>query len=229
MPETLTVPLQTVVPQSSNIRTLQFAWPLDFRPGQAIQVHFPGEEKKRFFSISSSPTEKGRVEITVKADPKGPLMGILDKLRPGSTLPVAGPFGSFTLPSEMDRPLCFIAAGSGITPFRSMIKFLIDEHQLPESWIFHSARAPEDFVFRSQFAQWEGAHRKLHYVPALTRDPQADWIYETGRITEKMLRKHIELEAHCFLLCGPPVFVADMEKMLQSLGIEAGQIRREQW
>jgi len=229
MAEPISVPVHSVRQESANTFVLRFDWPLDHRPGQAIRLQLPGDSKKRFFSIASSPTEKIGVEVAVKTDGQPALRNAIQQLAPGTAVTVSGPLGALSLPPALDRPLCFIAAGSGITPFRSMAKYLIDQRALPETWIFHSAKTPEGLVFRSSFEKWGKEQSELHYIPTVTGTYNESWQNETGRISEAMMRKHVQVDAQCFLLCGAPAFVADMEALLLSMDIEPTQIRREQW
>src|SRR5579871_1250612 len=119
--------LHTITPQTPEISTLRFDVPLKFYPGQSIAVTFPEDPKKRHYSISSSPTEGSHVEITVKAEKGSALAQTLHHLKTGVILDIEGPFGGgLSLPEPLTDSLVFIAAGTGITPFRSMIRFLID-------------------------------------------------------------------------------------------------------
>jgi glycine betaine catabolism B len=130
----------------------------------------------------------------------------------------------------VDAPLCFIAAGSGVTPFRSMIKYALDTDLAVESWLLHSAKTQKDLIFSSEFSEWSGSGRRFHYVPTLTQDFDDNWKNETGRISDALIRKHITTSPCTFLLCGPPAFVGDMEKLLKGpLEVPTTHIRREQW
>jgi ferredoxin-NADP reductase len=204
---------------------------LKFRPGQAVQVQIPGDEKKRFFSVSSAPTEGHFVEITIKAPTDTPLGQGLSTLKRGDPIEVEGPFGnSLTLPEPIPETVCFIAAGTGVTPFRSMIKSLLDTDAGTELWLLHSVKTRGELIFQPEFSEWSGSNARFHYVPTLTKDFDDDWKNETGRINEILVRKHIPEKPVTFMLCGPPAFVGDMERMLkEALQVQPANIRREQW
>src|SRR5579872_5475959 len=121
-----TVRVLSATPQTSDTQTLRLGIYFPYKAGQSVQVVIPGDPKKRYYSISSSPTEKDYIDITIKAEPGTVLFQSLFNIRPGGSIELSGPYGSFTIPDGMTGPFYFLAAGSGITPFRSMSKYLLD-------------------------------------------------------------------------------------------------------
>src|SRR6185295_15487588 len=115
----------------------------------------PDDPKKRYYSLSSSPTEKDYMAITIKSDDRTrPLYGSLFRLNKGSEVEITGPYGSMTLPEPLEGPFYFLAAGSGVTPFRSMLKYIFDVQPATESWLIQSTRTPDDLLFKEEFLAW---------------------------------------------------------------------------
>jgi ferredoxin-NADP reductase len=222
--------VRTVTAQIAGVSTVRIDIPLEFIPGQSVKVHFPGDEKARYFSVSSSPTEGHYVEVTVKPIPESTTAKAIAGLKRGDAIELEGPFGkTLTLPEPLPNVICFIAAGTGVTPFRAMIKSLIDTNADADLWLLHSVKTRAELLFQAEFSEWSGLYQRFHYVPTLTQDFDDDWKNETGRINEVLLRKHIPIHPATYLLCGPGTFVADMEEMLKhSLKVEPQHIRREQ-
>jgi ferredoxin-NADP reductase len=222
--------IQSIDREAPDTLTLSFNAPFVYKPGQSIQILIPGDAKKRYYSISSSPTEKNRLAITIKAASDHALTPLLAKLKAGDPVQIHGPLGSFGLPPVLSGLFCFIAGGSGITPCRSMIKYLMDNKMGTSTWLFHSARTAGDLIFNDEFTDWTKAWPAFRYIATLTRPDDTSWTQETGRISETLLRKHLtQLEGH-FFLCGPSAFVTDMESVLKGpLSIPVDHIRREQW
>jgi ferredoxin-NADP reductase len=224
-----TVPVADIIPETSDTQTFRLGTYFDYKPGQAISLAIPGDSKKRFYSLSSSPTEKGHIDVTIKADRDNmALYGDLFNLKIGAPVDVAGPLGRFSLPEPLAGPYFFLAGGSGVTPFRSMIKFMLDTRPTTETWLFNSVRMPDDLIFKEQFLAWS-ENPAFHYVPTFTRTSEYDVEGETGRIGETLLRKHLKILEGLFFLCGPGDFVADMEHVLTGLNVPAASIRREKW
>lgn len=223
--------VRTVTPQLSQCVTLRLDCSLLFKPGQAISVFFPGDPKKRYFSLSSSPTEPGYIEITVKCDESNPLTAIVQKLKRGDALDIDGPFGDgLLLPHPQTLPICMVAAGTGVTPFRSMAKFLVDQGSPTDVWLLHSVKRRDDLLFRDDFTEWSGHNPWFHYVPTITQDADDNWINETGRINQTLLMKHIPQKPTDFLICGPTEFVKDIEALLKRFfDVPEERIRKEKW
>jgi glycine betaine catabolism B len=219
-----------IIPETSDTQTFRLGTYFPYKPGQAICLTIPGDPKKRFYSLSSSPTEKDYLSITIKADRTNlALYGSLFSLQKGSPVEITGPTGSFTLPDSLEGPFYFLAGGSGVTPFRSMIKYLRDAQPATEIWLLHSVRVPEDLIFKTEFQEWS-KNPLFHYVPTFTRWTLEGYAGETGRIGEALLRKHVALDKGQFYLCGPQAFVKEMEHVLSTtLSIPTDRIRREQW
>jgi ferredoxin-NADP reductase len=224
-----TVSIIDIIPETSDTQTFHLGTYFPYKAGQSLSLLIPGDPKKRFYSISSSPTERGSMAITIKADRQQPLLyDSLFSLNKGAQVEIAGPFGNMYLPETLEGPYYFLAAGSGVTPFRAMTKFIIDTRPSTETWLFHSVKTPDDLFFREQFLEW-AKNPAFHYVPTFTHWNDADETVTTGRIGESLLRKHLPLMEGMFFLCGPKEFVKDMEHVLGSLHIPAKRTRREQW
>ena len=226
----LQAPIESVIRQSADVWTLWLKAYFPYHAGQSIAIFFPNDVKKRYYSLCSSPTETGHLAITVKLDPAQALAPLFSRLKNGDTVRIEGPFGKFTLPEAMQGPFYFLAGGSGIAPFRSMIKYLFDTGVPAQTWLFHSTKTSQALIFRPEIKEWLQAHPTFHYVPTVTGPPDGDWAFETGRIGGELLRRHQVQSGGHFFLCGPADFVKDMELLLHAaLQVPAGHIRREQW
>ncbi len=224
----LSVPIVDILPETPDIQTFRLGAYFPFKAGQALSLQIPGDTKKRFYSISSSPTEKGHLDITIKAGQDTAVYESLFRLKKGSPVEIAGPLGAFALPNVLKGPYYFLAGGSGVTPFRAMVKYILDTSPATESWVFHSVKTPMDLIFKDQFLAWT-QNPTFHYVPTFTRTTDLDIEGETGRIGEILLRKHLKMLEGTFYLCGSSEFVKDMEHTLDRLGVSASRIRRENW
>jgi len=225
-----TVVIRNIVQEAPDAWTLSFDATFAYKPGQSVQILFSGDTKKRYYSISSSPTEKGRLAVTIKIPADHVLAPLLKGLKVGNTVQLEGPFGSFGLPPDLTGVFCFIAGGGGVTPFRSMIKYLVDTRACVDMWLFHSSRTTADLIFSTEFSGWMVTQPSFHYITTLTRSPNVSDGIMKGRISEALLRKHVrERDAH-FFLSGPSTFVGDMEGLLKGpLAVPVNHIRREQW
>ncbi len=208
--------------------------PVRFRPGQYLEWMMPHRKSdqrglRRYFTIASSPTEK-EVHLGVKfyQSPSSYKSSLL-QLRPGQSI-VAGQLdGDFTLPADINKPLVFIAGGIGVTPFRSMIKFLLDRQQSRTITMFYAVQSTADIVYSDIFEQ-AGAELGLRtvYVLGDTKKVPPDWHGETGYITADMIQRQVpDYPARTFYISGPQMMVESYKKVLHSLGLPNAQIKTD--
>jgi ferredoxin-NADP reductase len=203
---------------------------LPFRAGQALMIGLQDSPLRKPYSIASAPWEvekTGVMQVLVQIDDSGALDPHLELAEPGTQLDVDGPFGTFELPPETDRrPMLFIAGGTGIAPFRSMIMERLARPVAPQVALVYSVRAPQEFAFRPELEALESAGRIVPYF-TVTRD--ITWSGRRGRIDEGLLKEALpSTDANCFV-CGPPQLVNDSLALLRSIGLSEAQIQTEKY
>lgn len=158
---------------------------LEFVPGQYVTLHVSVEGKtlSHPYSIASPPRPDARFEVCVKHGRHSPGADHLWRLKPGDTLRLSGPSGTFTLPDPIERDVVFVATGTGITPFRSMI-----HHALPRSGarritLLFGARGQADLLYRREWEGLERVHASFRFVPTLSR-PEPAWQGRTGYVQD---------------------------------------------
>lgn len=209
--------------ETSSARTFYFglAEPFDYHAGQCITVKLADVEDprgpQRPFTLSSSPTEPGRISITIKMT-GSPFKETLKKLadddaRLAEQLTLRGPMGDFTLDTE--RPALMIAGGIGITPFRSMIRHACDHAEGPAITLLYSNDTPDEIAFREELDSLAENNDWLTVVHTITGDT-GDWSGRTGRIDADLIAEHAgRLDNPVYYVCGPPDMVGAMEKILE--------------
>ncbi len=212
---------------AKNIKTFWFV--SDVKPrntaGQFTEIRLPHENAdkrgdKRWFSLSSSPTE-GKYSITTKFAPENgsSFKKTLASLSPGSEIMLADPMGDFVLPKDKSIPLVFVAGGIGVTPMRSMIKWLLDTGEKRDVQIIYAARTLEEVAFRDLFEQY-GA--KLTIVLS---QPPPTWKGESGQIdAERVLSLTGGLDGKLFYISGPEPMIEALDKGLKAKGVNRKHI-----
>src|SRR5512140_825503 len=153
----LRLPLVAKRQDTPDVWTLRLSLednPMEYKAGQFIEVGFPGEELHRAFSIATSPTEPGYLDITVRRLDDGRLSPRLCDAEPGQEFDVKGPFGVFTYTPGTFKDLIFVAGGTGVAPFRAMIKQIEDQHGTERIRLLYSLRTPEDVIYREELENW---------------------------------------------------------------------------
>jgi ferredoxin-NADP reductase len=204
--------------------------PFEFAPGQFqfLRLHsatVPAEEHP--FSIASSPTRSGWISLTIKET--GDFTADIGRVRPGDRATVHGPFGRFShtlYPGEGE--LVFVAAGVGITPFMSMLRYMRDRRESRSVLLVHASRSPADVIFNDELNTIEaGGFPRLRVIQVLSNAP-ASWVGETGRLdAERLASLCGSIEDQAFYLCCPPPMTAALVRGLRRMGVSPRRIHTD--
>lgn len=203
----------------------------DYLPGQYItlSIVLSGQTHKRSYSLASSPTRSKILEIAVKRDPNGGLVSnwLNDHLKIGDTLNLKGPFGKFSCVDHATKKILFLAAGSGIVPIMSMLRWLADTEAYVDAILLLSFQTRYDIIYRDELNLIAAHHKNIKLFITLTKEPLAlnQWPGLTGRVNEKMIDDLVpDLPERTVYLCGPDAFMAACEKSLLQLKLPAGKL-----
>lgn len=231
----LELALQEIKHESAFAKTFKFvldSQEFTYQAGQYLTIDLAVEDprgKRRPFTISSSPTEKGFVTITTRIGPS-PFKQTLNSLRTGSRVEIRASFGNFLLPSDNSKPVVMLAGGIGITPFRSMIKFASDSKlKLPINLIY-SNRTSQDIPFKIECDNLCQLNHFFKPLYTITEKDDSSWEGLTGFIDQKMIKENIsDIANSIFYICGPPAMVEAMQQNLQILNIPEDRIKIEKF
>ena len=209
------------------------ALPFTFIPGQFLNVAFSigGARMNRSYSISSSPTQRDYVDLTVRREPRGAVSRhIVDLLKVGSPIEVGGPVGRFTFDGTESDSIVLIGGGVGITPMMSITRYLTERAWGGEIFFVYVCRAPVDLMFRDAIAELQRLNPKLHVAITMTRAEGSEWKGPRGHLTKEFLTQTIpELAARRIHLCGPPAMMDSVKAILAELGVPPDQLKTEQF
>lgn len=227
------------------VRHLDFArddgQPLDFLPGQFIQVHFnypDGTPTKRSYSLATmhdhalGPGEA--VEIAVSYVPGGAATALFAALDEGQQIQASGPYGRFCLgPNDANRRYLLIGTGTGVTPYRAMlpqIEQLLAARDVEVVLLF-GARTPVELIYGEDFYAFAAKHPRFRFVPCFSRelpaDPHAD--VRKGYVQEALAEFAPSAEHDIAYLCGNPNMVDAAFETLKHYGLPVAHIRREKY
>ena len=220
--------------------------PLDFIPGQFIQVHFQyadGTATKRSYSLATihdhamGPGEA--VEIAVSYVPGGAATALFEGLDAGDTVDASGPFGRFCLvPADTNRRYLLIGTGTGVTPYRAMLPQLeraIAERGIQVVLLF-GARTPDELLYGDEFRAFADRHPDhFRFVPCFSRElpaegsPHAHADVRHGYVQQFLPDFAPDPAGDIAYLCGNPNMVDSCFEALKESGLEVKQIRREKY
>jgi ferredoxin-NADP reductase len=204
-----------------------------FQPGQYAAISFYRKWRPtpaRCFSIVSSPTEQGLLQFAMRV--RGHFTSAANKLKPGDTVTVRGPFGGFVFDMSRDHDVVLLAGGIGITPFMSMVRFVGHIHANTPVRLLYSCQTQDDVPFGQEL---QARHRQNpHFVPIFVigdgpTDKFAHQYVAQGRITPELLDTTTggQYTKKTFFICGPPPFMKGMIGILRSKGVPKANIITE--
>lgn len=207
--------------------------PVSFIPGQFMQwevSHHDTDDRgtRRFFTVCSSPTER-RIMLTTKfADPSSTYKVALRALREQDEIVAMGVAGDFILPEDTDPvPCVFIAGGIGITPFRSMVQYMLDKKIVRPITLLYSNKTAEDIVFRQLFDE-AGLVGWLKTVYTVTEVAPYGWKGKIGYITADMIKEEVpQYKESLFYISGPKPMVSAFQTMLADMGVSSDRIKTD--
>lgn len=192
--------------------------------GQFIELSLPhadGDSRdfRRWFTLSSSPTEPLLAITTRLREPMSPFKQALAALQPGDTVTISEPMGDFVLPKDPSVPIVFVAGGIGITPVRSMVKFLHDNQAHRTMHLIYGATTVDDLAFRDIFADY-GLPTDIFLT-----DPPRRWDGQTGRLTADAILEHApNVDNKFYYLSGPEILVEELVDQMKQADIPSSRL-----
>ncbi len=236
-PKKIAVTVVEIVDETASAKTFRLA-PEDgylppFRAGQYVnwEVTIGNVKTGRAFSISSPPHQRGFYELTVRRMSEGFVSHyLLDKVRVGDRFTISGPAGAFYHEPLIDtKELVFIAGGSGVTPFRSIIREAAERGRDLSIWLVYGSRTDEDVIFGEELARIAKHHPHVKYRLVVS-EPSARYKGKTGFITADVIREFVgDVKGKTFYLCGPELMYRFVGPELSKLGVSPRRVRRESY
>jgi ferredoxin-NADP reductase len=202
-----------------------------YRPGQYMEwtlpnVSYDSRGNRRTLTIASSPTED-RVQLGIKYyDPASMYKAAFAKLQPGDVIYASQLAGDFTLGSNLQRKLVFIAGGIGITPFRSMLKYITDTKTSSDIVLVYAVSDPAEFAYVSELNA--AIAYGVRVLPIVTNPDKSVSGAYSGKISAELLTQKIpDFAERIFYISGPNAMVDASKTTLQGLGIPVGNIKTD--
>jgi ferredoxin-NADP reductase len=233
-PKEIQLKVVEIIEETPSTKTFRFervdgSFP-PFRPGQYVNlfVDVDGVLTSRPYSISSSP-DVDVLDLTVQQKPGGFVTRyLLNELQVGDGLKSTGPQGYFYYEPLIDgKDLVFLAGGSGITPFMSMIRTLLNEDNGPKIQLIYGSRVPGDVIFGEALSRLADEHETLDYSLVISEPPEG-YSGLSGFLDVKLIHDQVgEIEGKTFYICGPNVMYDFCLRALDEFGVPPHRIRRE--
>jgi len=189
-----------------------------------------GEEIVRAYSIASPPDSDHKFALCLNRVQDGFMSNFLCDMKEGDEIHCQGPFGDFILRPPM-RDTIFIATGTGIAPFRSMLHWLLNDetrHQGKQIYLIFGNRTEKDIYYHDEFLRLAKEHTNFHYLPTLSRGGP-EWQGLRGYVQEHVpaiVQGRSDMHAY---ICGLDKMVKANRDLLKSLGWDRKSILYEKY
>jgi ferredoxin-NADP reductase len=202
-----------------------------FEPGQSYSITIPSPDGplEHRFSHADSPTE-AFTELTTRLT-GSPFKDALDSLPIGGAAEFRGPAGHFLFRYDEPR-VAFLTGGIGITPVRSMLRYLVDTGGAgrvagQELVLLYGCMTEGGILYRQELDEFSRALPGLRVLYVIT-EPRQDWTGRRGFITAQVLQDELgDPSRWAYYIVGPPPMIAALDKIAAQLGIPEAQIVRE--
>lgn len=192
-----------------------------FIPGQCIMVSLLGEGEC-MFALSSSPTDKGYLEVSVMK--LGKVTSALHECEIGDTLGVRGPYGNgFSVDAWQGKNLAFIGGGIGQAPLRSLIRYtLAHKKKYGKLDVIYGARTANDLCYKNEFDEME-KHNGVNVHLSIDVEEKG-WTKFVGFVPDNVLEIKPSPKNTIAITCGPPIMIKYVIQNLLKLGFNEEQI-----
>ncbi len=207
--------------------------------GQFLRLHFTqddGIETFRSYSIASIfPEEKttmGNIDIAVSWVEGGLATRKLSNMQVGDQLEATGPYGRFCLLPDRHERYFLIATGTGVTPYRAMLKEIELRLQAgSEFYVVMGAQDETGLLYEADFVAMEQQYAGFHYVPCLSRKQRstAGPNDQSGYVQNYLAQHEFDPENDIAYLCGNPNMVDEAFALLKEKGMPVPLIKREKY
>ncbi len=199
---------------------LQDSLHMKFLAGQSLAILIPetahNPPEKRYYSITSDPKTYSHVSILINGGDQGKGSRFLLDHRVGDELTILGPFGQFQLHHHPDRDVLFVATGTGIAPFRAMLKSLLDQPYPRNITLFWGLRSERDLYLTDEFHELAQQNDNFFFSLILSQ-ANAKWKGRVGRVTD-LIQEVSDVNELAVYVCGNSLMIREVGDALRAKG-----------
>ena len=210
--KTLPCRVQKLQKLADDVMLMQLKLPaserLQFLAGQYIDFLLK-DGRRRSYSIANSPHSDEFIELHLRHVPGGRFTDhVFSAMKEKDILRFEGPHGSFFIREESDKPIIFVAGGTGFAPIKGMLEHLFAEESGRQMILYWGARAKKDIYLPEAPILWQQLHSNFSFIPVLS-DPLPDdqWQGRRGYVHQAVLEDFNDLSGFEVYACGAPVMV----------------------
>jgi len=211
-PRILPVRVQSMEKLSHDVMALFLKLPsnerMQFMAGQYVEFLLK-DGKRRAFSLANAPHNDEFLELHLRLVPGGAFTEyVFNEMQEKAILRLEGPFGSFYLREDSQKPIIFVAGGTGFAPIKGIIEHALHKNIDREMVLYWGAKTLEDLYMPNLPQAWAQMHPHFKFVPVLSEPLATDqWNGRTGFVHQAVLDDFADLNAYQVYCCGAPAMI----------------------
>lgn len=205
---------------------------LSYDPGMFVMINYLNPETKeqiaRAFSLASKPDDES-LEFAISMI-HGRFTSKLDTAKVGDVYYMSGPYGQFKYDPSQNKKVLFVAGGTGLAPFLSMLRLIKEKGLDTDIQLLYSMRFHTEIICKAELEDYEKT-LKFQSTMSVTREQNLpEWKGEYGHVDAAMIARHVadSKERTCYV-CGPLKFTKAIEAALIELGVDKANIKADVW
>lgn len=197
---------------------------LQFLAGQYIDILLK-DGQRRSFSIANAPHDDEFLQLHIRHISGGLFTdNVFNGMQEKAILRFEGPHGSFFLREDSDKPILFMAGGTGFAPIKGIIEHALQAHCKREMVLYWGARSLHDLYMPHLAGQWQQEHPNFTFIPVLSEPlPEDNWPGRTGLVHQAILDDFANLSGYQVYACGAPQMVEAGRQAFVARGLPADE------
>ncbi len=180
--------------------------------------------RRRAFSMANSPHSDELIELHIRHVPGGEFTDyVFEQMQVGNKQEICAPMGGFYLREESQRPMVFMAGGTGFAPLKAVIEHCFHINDTRPIHLYWGVRSKRDLYLGALAESWAREHPQVTFTPVLS-EPDDDWQGERGFVHEAVLREHPDMSQFDLYVSGPPLMIFAARDAFVEAGLDANRM-----
>ncbi|MFT7534043.1 MAG: CDP-4-dehydro-6-deoxyglucose reductase [Gammaproteobacteria bacterium] len=181
---------------------------LPYMAGQYMDI-IMRDGRRRSFSLASRPQAGQELKLHIRHVPGGRFSGLVfDSMTVKDLLRFQGPFGTFFLRRESDKPVIMMAGGTGLAPIKAILEQAFHDQLQRPMHLFWGVRQLRDLYHHELLSEWAASYDNFSYTPVLSEpESESGWTGKTGWVHDAVVEAHSQLSSFEIYASGPPVMI----------------------
>lgn len=181
---------------------------LQFLAGQYLEFILK-DGTRRSFSMANAPHDDATVQLHIRHVPGGAFTEhVFNTMKEREIMRFEGPLGSFFLREDSDKPIVFVASGTGFAPIKAILEAAFQKELARDMVLYWGGRRPKDLYMAALAEQWAAEHPNFRFVPVVSEAlPEDNWQGRSGFVHRAVMEDLPDLSGHQIYACGAPVMI----------------------